>query len=201
MYVDPGAINKSAAARMEGAPSDVEIWHAQMSLWIQQDMVLAIARSNEARAAELRKAGREDDLWVAHMPVKRLQTLAIDSKLGKGGGLNRWNFPEYTATGIKNDSKKFVVPIGLDLIIEEASITKVLDEICRVGFYTPLDVAYDAVEPEPLQDSFVYGDDPIVELRVTIEGYYFREVYDQWIPKSLSTILATPGAKDPQAGR
>lgn len=196
MYIDDGAIGKDGIVRGRDAPTAVDIWHAQMSLWIQQDLVLALARCNERRAEELRRAGATDKQWVAFMPVKRLIQLSIGDNLGQGGGSNAQSGFNPSFTKFSNDAKRFVVPVRLKLVIEEASLIKVVDEVCRAGFYTPVSVTYRTVDVNPLQEEYVYGDAPLIEASLEFEGYFFRKVFDQWIPKELAPVMSKPGAKD-----
>ena len=87
VYVDDNAFGRHVLATKEDiTPTLVDIWQAQMSLWIQQDIATALARCNEERAEQLRKQGVAEPYWVAQMPVKRLEGLSIASYLGKGGG-------------------------------------------------------------------------------------------------------------------
>ncbi|HVP10745.1 MAG TPA: hypothetical protein VMV94_06090 [Phycisphaerae bacterium] len=200
MYLDDGAFGRHPMADKTDTPTALEIWQAQMSLWIQQDIATALYRCNEERAAQLRQQGMEDRLWVAYMPVKRLLTVSIDSKL-PGGGSNPAKFAD-SFTGIKNDEKKFVVPIQVQLIVEESAIMNVLGYLSGVGFYTPIAVSYRAVPPDPfLETGFVYGDDPVVLLTVDLEGYYFRVIFEQWIPEKVKQALKTPGAIMTDEGR
>jgi hypothetical protein len=197
MYVDFGAFGKHPLTQSEDPPNEIAIWQAQMSLWIQQDIAAALARCNEERAAELTKAGKTDQLWVAFMPVKRLIRLTIDGRLGKGGGSNMTSEGLATSfTGIQNDDKMFVVPMAMELVVEEASLMRVLDALCSVGFYTPVAISYRAMKSNPLQEDFIYGDHPVVQVKIDLEGYYMRKIFEPWIPKPLKDILKRPGAKD-----
>ena len=100
-------------------------------------------------------------------------------------------------TGVKNDDKRFVVPLQIELVAEESAIMNVLGHLTSVGFYTPISVSYKAVEPDPLFEAgFVYGDEPVVRLTIDLEGYYFRSVFDPWIPKELKDVLKTPNAEE-----
>jgi len=200
MYVSKGAIPPHAMVVSEDAPDVFEIWHAQVSLWIEQDIVSAIAGVNERRADQLSADGRPYDTWVAHMPIKHLKKLAMDSRFGTGGSINRAEYAN-PFTKQKNDKSRFIIPIHLELVVEEASVVEVLDSLCGVGFYTPLKVEYYRVDPTPLQDAYIYGSEPVVEIWIDLEAYYFRKVFDQWIPKKLKSVLEKKGAKDPGAGR
>ncbi|QDV89816.1 hypothetical protein RAS2_08910 [Phycisphaerae bacterium RAS2] len=198
MYLSPNALGRHSLARSDEAPDAESIWHAQMSLWIQQDIVTALARCNEARAAELAAAKREEDAWVAFMPVKHLVVLRIANRLGKGGGSNSSSRDlPLSFTGVTNNEKMFVVPLQLEVIVETAALNSVLDSICRVGFYTPISVSYTSVDQSPLQDDYLYGDAPVVRATIAMEGYYIRSVFEEWIPESLKAVLKAGTAGDP----
>ncbi len=199
MYAEEGAFGIHDLAMNETAPAPVEIWQAQMSLWIQQDIAAALAGCNEERVEELREQKVEEPFWVAQMPVKQLRELSIDDVLGHGGGSNHRNRGfAVSFTGTKNNNKMFMVPLRLDLVIEEAALMKVLEELCGVGFYTVVAVNTRAVDPDPtlLQSAYIYGQDPVLQVVIDLEGCYFREVFEEWIPKELKNVLKKPDAKE-----
>lgn len=196
MYVADNAIGKQNKIFTVDVPGDVEIWQAQMSLWIQQDFVGILSRFNDDRVAQLEKDGKSDRLWVAYMPVKHLLALRIDNKLGKGGGSNLAKTWAVSFTGLNNDDKMFRVPLQLELVVEESSLVELMDRICRAGFFTPIGVAYDAVKPNPLHEEYIYGEEPIVKAVIDLEAYYFRSVFEEWIPQTLKPILKKPNAAD-----
>ncbi|HPF37173.1 MAG TPA: hypothetical protein P5081_22380 [Phycisphaerae bacterium] len=203
VYVDSGALGPHEAAEEKTPLNADRIWQAHMTLWIAQDFAAAIAKLNDERAAELQAAGRGYDAWVANMPVKRIRQLAIDDKLGRGGSINvgmKANFA-LSFTSDKNDTQHFMVPMRLHLVVEEASVMKVLEAICRAGYYTPIRVDYRAVEPNTMQEDYIYGDDPVIEMVIDMEGYFFRVAYEQWIPEELKKILSTPDAVEERKGR
>jgi hypothetical protein len=93
----------------------------------------------------------------------------------------------------------------LRMVVEESAIMNILGHLTSVGYCTPISLSYQAVPVDPLFDQgFVYGDEPVVDLTVDLEGYYSRSVLEQWIPKILKSALKTPGAKiedDRKGGR
>lgn len=203
VYVDDGALGPHEAGDPKTPLTADLIWQAHMTLWIAQDFAAALAKLNETRAAELQAAGRGYDAWVGNMPVKRIRQMQIDDKLGRGGSINvgmKANFAE-SFTKDKNDSQHFMVPLRLQLIVEEASVMNVLEAVCSAGYYTPIRVDYKAVEPNAIQEGHLYGDDPVVEMTIDLEGYFFRVAYDEWIPEDLKKILATPDAVEERKGR
>ncbi len=200
MYLDENAIAKHPLAETRGTPSAEEIWQAQLGLWIQQDMVTALARMNERRARNYSDAGELDKLWVAYMPVKRLEKMAIAPYLGNGGELNNADWKE-SFTGIENNKSRFMVPVYLKMVVEEAAVMDVINSLCSVGYYTPIWTQLQAVTPDPTYKSYIYGDEPVVELEIIVEGYYFRSVFEEWIPKDLKKVMEMKGAMDESAGR
>jgi hypothetical protein len=202
MYLDEHALGRHQLADPASTtPHAVEIWQAQMSLWIQQDIVTALSRCNEARVKQLMEQGHRDRLWVAYMPVKRLKRLGIMGVLGKGGGSNEGGWwPDDSFTKAQNNDKRFVVPLRLDLVIEEGALADVLDRLTSVGFYTPINVKYKAVTPDALCETYIYGDKPVVDVTIYLEGYYFRKVFEDWIPAELKPILKRPGASEEETG-
>lgn len=201
MYLDERAFEPESNMLISDTPKTINIWHAQMTLWIQQDFAYAIARLNDKRAEELKAKNRAYDAWVAHMPVKRLRLLAGHSWLGRGGGMNMAKFELPSFTGVVNDGQKFIVPLQIKVVVEEASILELIDSICRVGYYTPTRVEYRNVDPMPLQDEYIYGDDPVVEATIDFEGTFFRKVFDAYIPKELGAGLARPEALEETENR
>jgi hypothetical protein len=199
MYLDRNAIRPNDMINTDKVPDETQIWHSQMSLWIQQDVATALARVNEKRASELAAAGRQEDAWVAHMPVKRLKVLRIEGWLGRGGGSNGGRFAQ-SFTGQENDNSRFIVPLQMELIIEEGAMMEVLESLCAVGFYVPIQVQCQQAEIDPLQRDYIYGEDPVTQLTIDLEGYYLRKVFEDWIPKPLKQILATPEARDETQG-
>lgn len=201
MYLDNNAIGRHQLVETKEAPTAEAIWQAQMGLWIQQDLITAIANTNNDRARLLRKEGRSP--WVGNMPVKRLRNLAIDGKLGNGGELGGpvGNSFAVSFTGLKNTDKMFIVPVQLDVIVEEDSAMAFMDRLCGIGFYTPIRVNYLHVQADPFQKKYIYGNSPVVRMIIDLEGYYFRKVFEDWIPEGLKPVLKQPDASGDSGGR
>lgn len=200
VYVEPNAFGRHRLVLASTPPTAVEIWQAQMSLWIQQDIVTAIARCNEKRARELIAKDPEARPWVAYMPIKHIEKVSIGNQLGgPGGGSNiDGNFKFATSmTGKTANNDMFVVPIQLQMVVEETALPAILEEFCNVGFYTPIGVQFYSVKPNPLQVNYVYGDAPVVKLQLDLEGYFFHVVFGQWIPKELQDMLKKPYVDTP----
>lgn len=201
MYVEPSALGVHTLAGFDEPPSAESIWQAQMSLWIQRDIVTALARVNEAAAAELGKADAADKLWVANLPVKNLRRLSIRDRLGKGGGQNMTQVTWADSfTNKNNNASMFMVPVQMEVVVEAAALPALLTELARVNFYTPIAVSFYAVPPDLGQKVYQYGAGSILRVVIDLEGYYFRDVFEAWIPESLKPVLANPDAREPSKG-
>lgn len=200
MYVTDGAIARHAKVLTLDVPTEVEIWQAQMLLWIQEDVIDVLAKMNEDRIEKLKAEGRTDDCWVAYLPIKNLIALRVDSKLGKGGGSLVPKSFATSFTNINNDDRMFKVPLQIELVIEESVLMDLIDRFCKEGFYTPVGLNYAQVPPDPLLENYIYGQEPVVRITLDLEAYYFRSVFEPWIPEVLKPILKTPNAADKKGG-
>ncbi|MHC4442715.1 MAG: hypothetical protein ACYTF1_03580 [Planctomycetota bacterium] len=70
-------------------PTPEEMWYAQLALWIQQDVIQALASLNQSIAEKL----PENDRWVGNLPVKHLLGFwvggYVTSPTGSGGRAGR----------------------------------------------------------------------------------------------------------------
>jgi hypothetical protein len=73
-YAAPRSFHLSPVIRDDRPPSMEEIWYAQVGLWIQQDVVEAVAELNNQVSA----ARSDADTYVQHSPVKRIIRFDID---------------------------------------------------------------------------------------------------------------------------
>ncbi|MCK6484099.1 MAG: hypothetical protein HUU22_06665 [Phycisphaerae bacterium] len=199
MYIDAGALAPHPLTDKTEPPHDVEIWQAQMSLWILQDVVEALARVNDERVRRLTDAGTPEQAWVAYMPIKRLVYLGIDRHLGFAGFSNSpprdgYFYPSFT--GRENTDKYFVVPVHLTLVVEAEQIPVVLDSLVRISFFTPVRIKYTHVRADWRQKPYVYGSARLVEVNIDLEGYYLHSVFGKWMPPEVKEQLTNPIGKD-----
>jgi len=167
------------------------MWEAQLSLWIQEDVVQALARLNEEAARQL----PEEDRWVSHLPVKRLMYIAVGSYLPKSTGTDTdfgYRSPGRSAGAAIDPADpsspsgvvftKRVVAENLDvvhfavgLVMDANYLVKVIDEIGKAGFYTALLVNYEAIAQDPTFRGYVYGSAPLIQVRLEFEHCLLRD--------------------------
>jgi hypothetical protein len=238
-----------------GVIDPLDMWMAQMTLWVQREVCKALNQVNEDAAKKLREAGEKAPVDVTTLPVKRLIKLTVgDYKRrqapegrGAGGapapghrqgaaahgggasglgslvrqGLGKKETPsarpveqttslqalltEPSWTGRESGEDLDVVPVALDLVIDQRCLPQVIDRICRANFYVPTQVvSCRKLTPAELGGDYVYGSAPIVEVELTFERYFFPKVYAERMPASVGGMLGHPLPRDaegPGGGR
>lgn len=185
------------------------IWCAQVGLWLEQDILGALAQLNDQTAADLPREAQ----WVAYMPVKRLIKFVMGSYVppasgGGGGGLGEPGMRPAAQSGSLGGGDLLtagpgavftqrgstpsidVVRFRLDLIVDARSLLKVLDAIAKAGFYTIVNVDFQEVVAQPNDnDYYIYGTAPILQVALTGEACFSRGSYEKWIPKSVASAI------------
>lgn len=181
------------------------LWDAQMGLWIQQDLVEALARVNQ-NAAEALTPGT--NAWVGVLPVKELVSIRVSDYVLEGDEQassapappvgdkpadppGAWG---ESFTGQRCTKFYDVIQFSVKLVVDARDIPVILNEICKGRFFTPFRVSY-VVEPHNLSmANKIYGEDPVVRLVVDFEAYFFADLYRRLMPEE---ILKRIGAERP----
>ncbi len=192
------------------APDIRDIWFAQMSFWIQTDLVDAFAELNERFAQQSPGAAN-----VEEMPIKRIESIVIDAyrltndslafpppmdpsamrserepgQSGRGGSRQRDTTASADAsyTGRTSNDLYDVITFKLTLWVDQREILKVIDAVTRANFYQVVGVEYAAATPEsPL---YLFGSAPVVRLELQCEGYFLRSAFKQWMPPAVAEEL------------
>ena len=184
------------ALSMEIDPTAHQLWEAQMELWIQQDIVAAIADANEVTNSETN---------VLTAPVKRLISIeVIPGYIGfhtRGGLFNEaaqlgqtgmYPPPMAGMTGSADEPQSdnfYVGPTGrvsnalydvrqvrLNVIVDFQQLPKLFESIRRTNFMTVVDVMVeDEDEYLALQEGFFYGPADVVHASLLIETIWLRQ--------------------------
>jgi len=192
-YVDEIEItfHVSPIVNVTSAPPPDQMWFAQVSLWLQQDVVAAIARTNEAAA---RQQVTDGDACVEQMPVKRIELLRVLGYQMPGGFLA---FPGGDAGGVRSESftgqtcnDQFdVVRFVLVVVVDQRDVLQLIDQISRQNFYQCVGAGYSMVSPADAQAGYLYGTEPVVRVRLEFEGYMARAVYKPLMPAEIRELL------------
>jgi hypothetical protein len=182
-------------------PSQEIMWQAQITMWVQEDLINALAGLNAAVAEQL----PEEKRWVGHLPVKRLVALTVvppqptvDSG-GRGGrGGRGGSGGEIGTTSLKmglqsSDPQRDVLSVSLVLVVEAKRLLEVLETLNNAGPYTVLRTDYVTIDPDLTMTGYIYGPDPVLEVTLAMEGALPREKYEEWIPPSFGGSIDQQG--------
>jgi hypothetical protein len=188
-------------------PTVREMWYAQVGLWVQEDVVRAIAKLNDEAARQL----NEKDANVTNMPVKRLVGTRVLGYITSAGipvpftslaggmpaptGASGEAIPP-SFTGRKSDEQFDVVRFAVTVIVDRRDLLRLVDELTRVNFYQLVGASYVLPDPTDETNGYYYGEDPVVQATLDFEGYMARKVYLAMMP---AEVLDDLGIKRPGA--
>jgi hypothetical protein len=215
MYVANDAFAQNPAVVGTQLPNPVDIWYAQMTLWIQQDVANALAQAN-ANAQNILDA-----------PVKHLVKLTIPSSASGttgAGGPGLYTFaaaqnaggaatpppapvdgadavalvpvPAVSPTGRVSNPLYDVVQFTLVINVDSSQVPAVLASLSHNQL---MDVMYLTVTSVDSSDQqrlgFFYGSAPIVQLTLSCEELFMRQWTAPLMPDLVKRQLgiAVPG--------
>jgi len=186
-------------------PSPEEMWYAQVGLWVQQDVVAAVAELNEEAARNL----KDGEDYVENMPVKRLETIRVLGYWTSAGPipfdtLTRTSGTDLAArmqtsfTGRTSDKQFDVVRFTVTAVVDQRELLRLIDRITRRNFYQLIGMEYAAVKPNDpdYQQGYLYGAAPVVRARLDFEAYMARNVYEKFFPPAVRERLGIQPSKE-----
>lgn len=209
IYATPGVFHASPLIHMSGAPSPRDIWYAQVSLWIQEDIVNAIRKLNDDAAQEL----DDEDVNVVHLPVKRIVDVTIDGYVlgpgtivpfpktsveqtaGQGRPSMREGPPDQSFTGSASGEQFDVVRFTLQVVVDQRDMLKLVDYVTRENFYQLIDAHYEKLS-SPDMEGYFYGHEPVVLATLDFEGFMARKVFKGMMPEAVLIDLGIVQAEE-----
>jgi len=206
IYADPEtSFQVSPIAHAETPPTPREMWYAQVSLWVQEDLVNAIARLNEEAAQKL----GEEHGNVTNLPVKRIESIAVQGYVRADGvlvplisGVGAQQLPEgavggpvvQSFTGRRSDQQFDVIRVQMTVIVDKRELLRLIDAVTRTNFYQLVGVEYSTVENvDPA--GYYYGSAPVVRAVLDFEGYLARKIFKPLMPAEVLADLGIEGAE------
>ena len=188
------------------SPGVMDMWDAQVSLWVQQSVVDALVRVNDRVAEEIRQAGQT--AWVGRMPLKELISIrtvyyyVTDASEprdpaepgGSGPALPPESADEVFTHTVSNDLYD-VVQFTVKMVVDAREVPTIVSEICKDNFHTLLRIAFEDVSTNPqlwLMSDKIYGSDPTVQVVMDFETVFFGELYRLLMPDEIRDALGLP---------
>lgn len=205
-YITPEtSLHISPVANAQVTPTPLDMWFAQVSLWVQEDMIRAIAEVNEAAAQEL----KEGEGNVTNMPVKHLEVVRVKGYMTSAGLIAFPSTSLQTAnqttpddldlvgesfTARVSDEQFDVVRVVMRVVVDQRDLLKLIDAVTRENFYQLVGLEYSIAEGSD-PSGYMYGFEPTVRATLDFEGYLARKVYKEMMP---ATVLKALGIEQQQ---
>lgn len=177
------------------APEPESCWRAQLSYWIQKDVVDAIKDVNQAAVDAIKAAGQT--IWVGAMPVKEIISIRLSSyvppkdelyKPAQPGGYGHALPPgtaESVFTGTAPTDAYDVIQFTVKLIMDQRDIPLLVERLCNHSPHTLLRVSYQQVPPNKSMTGKIYGPEPAVNVVMDFETIMVGEVFRPWMPDAV----------------
>ena len=204
-------------------PELMDVWAAQIGLWIQEDVVNAIVQTNDGKRTvhdaiikrlvriEIPKeyvtrtglvpmtgATAMSGMNPALQPA--VADMAIPTETDSSAALKR----EYThsPTGRVCNSVYDVVHFNVKVDIDPTHYESFIANLTNNRFITILRADLKAIDrEEAMMNGFVYSTSPVVQLDLKCEGIFFREWTKELMPKEIKKLLDTAEQQaNPMAG-
>ena len=179
-------------------PTAEEMWYAQVGLWIQQDVVAAVAELNEEASRRL----RPEQAYVENMPVKRIKNIRVlgyftedgpilFGSVGRSTGPGEISLIKDTFTGRKSDHQFDVIRFTVTAVVDQRELLKLVDQVTKKNFYQLIGLKFSTITPEDkdYQDGYLYGAAPVVQATMDFEGYMARNVFEKLFPTEVRQSL------------
>ncbi len=193
------------------APSETDLWQAQVGYWLQHDIVQAIGQMNNAAAAEL----GDEEPYVGNMPVKHLKNVFIrgyksaEAEAARGGGsrggapggdkptltfptvgTNAGNDPIPTFTDRSSNDLYDVMQFTVVVVLDQRRVLDFVDAMSRINLIQLVEMRIEQVDRDAAAAAgYLYGPDPVVEATMTFELYMLRATYAPLMPTPVKEIL------------
>jgi len=192
-----------------GAPSPVNIWTAQMLLWLQEDIAHAIAQVNEpyvkagepaykeydALTEEVKKLTAAPASGILASPIKHVLKIEVKPGYVGGTGNSAANaaLPKnltVSPTGRVSNGLFDVVHFDLTMNVEIAKIPLILQELSRSRLITVLNIELKPVDAiDAASRGFIYGSQPIGRLELRCEALFLRKWTEPLMPEAVKASL------------
>jgi len=177
------------------APEIEACWKAQISYWIQKDVVEAINALNQEAAEVVKAAG--ESRWIGVMPVKEVISIRTSTYVPPKDELYKGADPAgYTAalppgtaesvfTGTAPTDAYDVIQFTVKLVMDQRDIPLLIERLSNESPHTLVRVSYKAV---PLNRNFtgrIYGAEPAVIVIFDFETVMLGEIFRPKMPEAV----------------
>jgi hypothetical protein len=213
IYVEPHAFELNPLISVNIAPAATDIWYAQNSLWIQQDIAKAIADAN-LHSSNILDAQVKHliSLQVAPPPMDTFPPASADPSAPAGAG----NMPSpatetqplpvaysVSPTGRASNGMYDVIHFSLLIDVDASHLNDVIESFSKGRLITIYRQDLYALDTSQLaSQGYLYGDNRVVRLSLQGEELFLRSWTTPWMPdriKQALGLMPVPGGTVPGA--
>ena len=185
-------------AQVPGAPDPIDIFFAQLSYWIQEDVVKAVAEINAP-------AKNVMDAPVKHLVSIRIKAQGIPTFVTPPDGTNVTDpdadlpkSPLVSPTGRVSNGLYDVFHFTVVADVQADKVPEFLRGLSRNRFITPMSVDIKATDhATSLSQGYFFGDQPVLNVTAECEILFMRKWLAPLMPQAIKTRL---GITDQPAG-
>jgi hypothetical protein len=214
VYINPTTfeinprITVGAGGAAGAAPDTYEIYSAQLSYWIQSDVVQAVKELN-ANAKSVTDAPVKHLISIRTKPYGNAGPIFItgpDLTAAADANAALPKVPQVSTTGRVSNGLYDVFHFQVEADVEADKLADFLRGLGNKRFITPLFVDVKAKDnAQALAEGHLYGNKPIVNVRAECEILYLRAWNAPFMPAALKTKLGiateAPAAADGAAAQ
>jgi hypothetical protein len=217
VYLAPDALVQNPNVIANNVPATVDIWYAQVALWIQQDVCNAIAQANgksksilDAPIKHLIKLNipQPPAMYTTQLAAASATPGAPPAAAPVEGG-DTQTLPKATSdangiTGRVSNPFYDVIRFQLVLNVEASQVPYVISALSANRLLSVYNMDVVAVDSsERAAAGFIYGANPVVQLNLKCETLFMRSWTAKLMPDAIKTALGivpapaapgTPGA-------
>jgi hypothetical protein len=196
VYVNPDAFDMSPNIAGSTAPDPVNIYSAQLMLWVQQDVIAAINDCNKGAA----------NVTVA--PVKRLIKVQVDPAFVRDPAVPTsgdadapiTKAPAVSPTGRVSNPMYDVVRFTITADVDATQVQKFVRDLSRNRLINAYAFNLSVVDSATtLSQGFAYGDAPIANVQLECEALFIRNWSVAFMPPLVKQSLGIPEEAPPPA--
>jgi hypothetical protein len=194
MYlVLPEALSIHPALIKTETPSPEEVWFAQLSLWVEQDVASAISEANKDSDSVINSAVKQ----LVRLDIPQDTSVYVtaaqkSSAVDLSGGPSSTGGADFTIspTGRVCNSLYDVVHFSMVMNVDANRLPQVLADLERNKLMTVLQVDATSVDSaSALNNGFVFGKDPVIKVTLQCEALFLRSWIKELMPRSVDQFV------------
>jgi hypothetical protein len=185
-------INKDTFVKNDGiigsnpGPMEAEeMWWAQVGIWLQEEIVAAVAHTNR------------DATNVADAPIKHLLKITFPTEFtlngaGNSGGATSALPKAYAVshTGRASNGMYDVMQFDMDLVVAVERIPYIVKALSDSRFLSVLEMDVESADSAAVMAAgYVYGPEPVAKLNMRCEALFLREWTTPFMPNPVKVQL------------